>query len=141
MPKIKCDEERIRELLGILLDNAMYYTPSGGEVSLKLTGSEEQLMSGGRSGLPGKAFGKTDSLDEKAAFCRITVSDNGPGIPDDKKEAVFHRFFRADISRADRSHFGLGLPIASEIASLHNGKLILEDAPGGGAVFTLVLPY
>lgn len=122
----RCDADRIRQLLSILIDNAFSYTPSGGSVCLALeTGSD----------------------------IRVTVSDNGPGIPDDEKEAVFDRFYCMDSSRSHdmpqsgssaisgmkKAHFGLGLSIAREIAALHKGKLLLTDTPGGGASFTLIL--
>ena len=67
-------------------------------------------------------------------------TDNGPGIPDSEKEAVFQRFYRSDTSRNDKQHFGLGLCIAKEIALLHHGTLSVSDTPGGGATFQLKLP-
>lgn len=114
IPRCCCDAERIQQLLTILIDNAFSYTPEGGTVRLSL-----------------KASGSA---------ARITVSDNGSGIPDDQKEAVFQRFYRIDPSRSEKAHFGLGLCIAQEIAKLHKGRLLLTDTPGGGASFTLVLP-
>ncbi|MDO5344234.1 MAG: HAMP domain-containing sensor histidine kinase [Lachnospiraceae bacterium] len=115
IPRCRCDAERIQQLLTILIDNAFSYTPEGGTVLLSL-----------------KASGSA---------ARITVSDNGPGIPDDQKKAVFQRFYCIDHSRSQKGHFGLGLCIAQEIAKLHKGQLLLADTPGGGASFTLVLPF
>ncbi len=70
----------------------------------------------------------------------LSVVDHGPGIPDGEKQAVFRRFYRADPSRTDRRHFGLGLSIARELAGSLGAQLALTDTPGGGATFTLRLP-
>lgn len=113
VPPVICDPERIRQLLAILIDNAFSYTPEGGNVCLAL--------------IYGNDF-------------RIQITDNGPGIPDEQKKAVFERFHRIDSSRKDKSHFGLGLCIAKEIIQLHKGRLLLTDTPGGGATFTVILP-
>lgn len=115
LPRCRCDQERILQLLTILIDNAFCYTPAGGAVRL--------------------------SLESSGSSARILVSDNGPGIPDDQKKAVFERFYCIDSSHRDKEHFGLGLCIAREIARLHKGQLLLTDTPGGGATFTLVLPW
>lgn len=114
MEPCKCDASRISQVLGILLDNAVSYVPMGGKVSIEL--SEEE-----------KAFW-------------ITVSDNGPGIPDSEKEFVFQRFYRADASRGSKQHFGLGLCIAKEIVALHQGTITVQDTKGGGATFLIRLP-
>ena len=115
IPPCLCDEERIRQLLAILIDNAFSYTPPGGSIRLTLDVSDTRF--------------------------RLSVCDNGPGIPDAQKAQIFERFYRADTSRKSKSHFGLGLSIASEIAALHHGRLYAKDTPGGGATFTLELPY
>lgn len=137
VPHCCCDGERIRQMLSILIDNAFSYTPAGGCVSLSLecryARRRETAASGGSSG----RF--HDANYPPAAF-RILVADNGPGIPDKQKSAVFERFYRADTARRDKSHFGLGLCIAREIARLHRGQLLLTDTPGGGATFAIVLP-
>ncbi|RGX54546.1 sensor histidine kinase [Anaerotruncus sp. AF02-27] len=114
LPRCRWDASRIEQVLSILIDNAVSYTPSGGKIQLAAV----------RCG---------------RAVC-LTVTDNGPGIPDEQKARVFERFYRADASRSKREHYGLGLSIAKEIAHLHKGSLILEDAPGGGARFVLTLP-
>lgn len=68
------------------------------------------------------------------------MRDHGPGVPPAQKNEVFRQFYRADKSRSDRGHFGLGLAIAAQLALAQKGHLSLADTPGGGATFTLVLP-
>lgn len=114
VPAIRLDKDRIMQVLSILLDNALAYTPAPGDIRLGLTR--------GRS------------------CARITVSDSGPGVPDREKQQIFERFHRGETARSHRSHFGLGLCIAAEIVKLHKGKLWVEDAKGGGAAFILELP-
>lgn len=110
----KCDASRISQVLGILLDNAASYVPSGGRVRLELQEEEKAFL--------------------------LTVSDNGPGIADKDKESVFRRFYRLDASRGGKQHFGLGLCIAQEIVTLHRGTIKVTDTPGGGATFEIRLP-
>ena len=67
---------------------------------------------------------------------QVSVVDNGPGIPDAQKEAVFDRFSQGDVSPdQDRNGPGLGLAIARQLCQLHGGDLTLSDTPGGGATF------
>ncbi len=107
-----CDKERIEQVLAILLDNALSYTPENGQIRLALAET------------PGKLT--------------VRVSDNGAGIPDSEKEAVFDRFYRCDKAHRDKEHFGLGLSIAQEIVHMHKGKIWVEDTPGGGATFVVI---
>lgn len=111
---ISGDKERLKQLLNILIDNAMAYTPKETEINLT-------------------AF----NLDH---FVEIQVKDHGPGIPDAVKEHIFDRFYRQDTSHTDKQHFGLGLSIAKELALLHGGKLYVKDNPEGGCIFSLLLP-
>lgn len=113
-PAMQLDKDRILQVLSILLDNALAYTPAPGEIRLGLN------------------WGRSSA--------RITVSDSGPGVPDGEKQHIFERFHRGETARSHRSHFGLGLCIAAEIVKLHKGKLWVEDAKGGGATFILELP-
>lgn len=114
LPVRPCDPERVAQALAVLLDNAVSYTPPGGRISLNVS-----RYGGG-----------------KVCF---TVADTGPGVPDDEKEKIFQRFYRTDRSRQDKEHFGLGLSVAKEIVQLHRGRIWVEDAPGGGAEFHMVL--
>lgn len=114
VPVMQLDKDRITQVLSILLDNALAYTPAPGDIRLEL------------------GLGRDSA--------RITVSDTGPGVPDSEKTRIFERFHRGEEARSHRSHFGLGLCIAAEIVKLHKGKLWVEDAKGGGAAFILELP-
>lgn len=113
-PVCNCDPDRICQVLSIFIDNALSYTPEGSTITLTLKAMPHQIC--------------------------LSVRDNGPGIPDEEKKAVFRRFYRSDQSRHTKGHYGLGLSIAWEIVRLHNGSLKIEDAPEGGAVFLLTLP-
>jgi signal transduction histidine kinase len=86
-----------------LLDNALRYTPAGGEVEL--------------------------AVREDATGWRLAVSDTGPGLPPDERERVFDRFYRGRDSRAPGS--GLGLAIVREVARLHGGEVFIGDGPDG----------
>ncbi|MFD3513881.1 sensor histidine kinase [Streptomyces sp. NPDC058657] len=70
----------------------------------------------------------------------VTVTDHGPGIPDDVLPHVFERFYKADTARTRSEGSGLGLAIAHENALLHDATLTAANAPHGGAAFTLTLP-
>ena len=114
IPLCRCDGQRITQVLCILLDNALSYTPEGSRITLSLSASEHRFL--------------------------LNVSDNGPGIPDENKEKVFERFYRAEDSRTDKEHFGLGLCIAREIIEAHGGRIRVTDNTPKGAVFTIMLP-
>lgn len=114
LPLCICDSSRISQILSILLDNAFSYVPPQGTIILALKKEEHYFV--------------------------LSVADNGPGISDNAKTSIFQRFYREDISRNDKQHFGLGLSIAKEIIDLHHGKLQVTDTPGGGATFLVSLP-
>jgi two-component system phosphate regulon sensor histidine kinase PhoR len=78
---------------------------------------------------------------ETADRVAISVSDEGPGIPDDELARVFERFYRVDKSRArDPGGTGLGLAIVRHLVELHSGSVRVENRPSGGAKFTMTLP-
>lgn len=70
--------------------------------------------------------------------CRVTVADAGPGVGDAGKTTIFDRFSRRDKAGVKGS--GLGLAIAHRVVELHGGTIFVEDNPGGGALFTVLLP-
>jgi signal transduction histidine kinase len=69
----------------------------------------------------------------------FTVTDHGPGIPPEQQERVFERFARLDTRRTGGT--GLGLSIVAAICAAHGGTVRVGDRPGGGAVFSLSIPY
>ena len=109
------DEELIKRMILNLLDNAVKYTPAGGEISLAL----------------GRQNGNAE----------IVVRDTGIGIPEGDQPRVFDRFFRVDKARARAlGGAGLGLSIAQWIVEVHGGAISVASAPGHGSTFTVVLP-
>lgn len=114
LPRCNWDCQRIAQVLAVLLDNGISYTPVGGHIHLSASMTGENI--------------------------RLTVADSGPGIPEMEREKIFERFYRYDQSRTDREHYGLGLCIAKEIVELHGGRIRVEEASGGGAVFVTELP-
>jgi heavy metal sensor kinase len=109
------DEELIRRLILNLLDNAVKYTPAGGEISLALA--------------------------RQNGSAEIVVRDTGIGIPEAAQPRVFDRFYRVDKARARAmGGAGLGLSIAQWIVEAHGGAITLASAPGQGSTFTVRLP-
>lgn len=114
LPTVRADAARVRQILGVLLDNALCYTPSGGKIVL--------------------------SAEAVNGAIHFRVSDSGGGISQRDASRIFDRFYRADSSRGDKQHFGLGLPIARGLAELHGGRLTLERTDERGSVFLFELP-
>jgi len=111
------DREYLKQLVGILLDNALKYTPVGGHIKIE--------------------------LNRDPAGVRLEVSDNGIGISQQDLPHVFERFYRADQARVrgvDPGGTGLGLSIAQWIAEQHGGKIALESQLGVGTVARVTLP-
>ncbi len=109
VPSLEIDPERLEQVLGILMENAMAYTPAPGTIALSLSVMEKKI--------------------------RLTVPDSGPGIPDEEKKRIFDRFYRRERGRSDPSHFELGLSIASELLHRMDGSLWVENSSLGGAAF------
>jgi signal transduction histidine kinase len=112
LAEIDGDAIRLSQAINNLLDNALKYTPVGGNVAL--------------------------ATRVEADFVVITVTDNGPGVPLGEREAIFRRLYRSDTSRSRRG-LGLGLSLVKAIVEAHGGTITARDAPGGGARFTMRL--
>jgi heavy metal sensor kinase len=113
------DQALVRQVVEILLDNAVKYTPSGGKVTL--------------------------ALEQRPQAYAVSVTDTGIGIPPEEQNLIFRRFYRVDKARsraeADESGgAGLGLAIARWIAEAHGGSLTLTRSGSTGSAFTFILP-
>jgi signal transduction histidine kinase len=114
-----CDGNRIMQVLMNLLDNAIKFSPPGAVVEIAVERIAGVGPGGGRTAV-------------------IEVADGGPGIPPEKREAIFERFTQLEGSR--RSGIGLGLAISRQIAEAHQGSLTVDENERGGSTFSLMLP-
>lgn len=109
------DRSMVKQVLRILTDNAVKYTPKGGVIRL--------------------------GVSKAAGWVTLSVQDNGPGIPADELPKIFDRFYRADEARrAQSGGHGLGLSIARIIVKAHGGKLRVRSKVGAGSCFEVILP-
>jgi PAS domain S-box-containing protein len=113
--RIVCDENKLRQVLTNLIDNAIKYSPDGGEVEIR--------------------------LDAEHGECLIEVADEGLGIPSSELERIFEKFYRLDPQQTRGvGGSGLGLYICRELVERMNGRLEVESEPGRGSRFTVTLP-
>ncbi|MBP2642712.1 MAG: integral rane sensor signal transduction histidine kinase [Firmicutes bacterium] len=112
------DRQRLEQLLYILVENGIKYTPEYGRVTLRTERAEN-------SGIMG---------------VRILVDDTGPGIKPEDREHIFERFYRADKARSRNEGFGLGLSIAKWIVDAHHGSIEVQNNPKGGSRFIVFFP-
>lgn len=112
--EIHADEQKIRQLILILVDNAVKYTPEHGRISV--------------------------CVQEDRGSVKLSVSDTGIGIAPEHQERIFERFYRVDKARSRRmGGNGLGLAIAREIVEAHGGSIAVESEPGKGTTFHIRL--
>jgi signal transduction histidine kinase len=115
LPEIDVDPDRMGQVFGNLLRNALRYTPSGGEIHLSASYTEGGV--------------------------EFQVMDSGPGIDAEVLPHLFDRFYRSDASRQrDAGGSGLGLAIAKSLVEAHGGKIWVESQAGGGTTFLFQIP-
>ena len=108
-----------RELLGTavrnLIENAIRYSPENTKVGIGITQRDDTI--------------------------KISVKDQGPGIPEDEQDRIFERFYRVDPARSRQTGgTGLGLSIVKHVMAQHGGEITLWSVPGEGSTFTLTIP-
>ena len=110
---INGDAVRLRQVAANLVDNACKYTPAGWRIDVRVG------VDGGRAVL--------------------TLSDNGPGVPESEQARIWERLYRGDKSRSEAG-LGLGLSLVRAVVVAHGGEVAVRNAPAGGAVFEVRLP-
>jgi two-component system sensor histidine kinase ResE len=111
---ILADGDRIEQLMIIFIDNAIKFTPKGGRIEI--------------------------SLVEDDKLVRISIKDNGIGIPEEDIPYIWERFYKVDKSRTDKnSGTGLGLSIAKNIIELHNQRVSVQSKVGEGTEFEFTM--
>lgn len=115
LTRVECDPELIRRVVANLTSNAIKYNKPGGTVTITVTRSGE--------------------------YVKVTVEDEGIGIPEEDRDKVFQRFYRsAEVRQKGIVGTGLGLAIARSIVEMHKGRIDFESRPAGGTVFHFALP-
>jgi signal transduction histidine kinase len=111
---VRGDSDSLRELVSVLIDNAIKYSPDEADVSI--------------------------SLHRVGKNAQLKVSDHGDGIAASDLPRIFDRFYQADTARSGGRGYGLGLSIARRIVELHNGSIEVASAPKRGSSFTVTIP-
>ena len=116
---IRGDRKLVEQLVHNLLSNAIKFSPTGGVITLRFAGGE----------LPGVGEALT-----------MTLSDQGPGIPEGELQAIFDKFYQSSRTKTGAGGTGLGLAICHEAVLLHHGTILAMNNPDGGATFKVTLP-
>jgi two-component system sensor histidine kinase KdpD len=112
LPLFKLDFGLMEQAIYNIFHNGINHTPEGTEITI--------------------------SADLHHKMCRIVISDTGPGITEEDRQRIFDKFYRSNSSKS--GGLGLGLSIAKGFIEAHNGKLTVDNQPGGGARFTVLIP-
>ncbi len=111
---VTLDSEKIKQVLRNLLNNAIKFSPQGGIIDVQIHDAD--------------------------GFVRVSVLDQGIGIPPDELEAVFDKFVQSSKTKTGAGGTGLGLAICREIIAAHKGRIWAENRPAGGAIFSFEIP-
>lgn len=120
-PVVLGDEHKVRQLMTNLIGNAMRHTPDGSPIEVVVSSPEP--------------------AQDSPRMSRFEIVDHGEGVPEQIREKIFGRFWRADTSRnRETGGSGLGLAIVKSIVDAHGGRVAVVDTPEGGATFRVDLP-
>ncbi len=115
LPLVEGDQDRLAQVVGNLLSNALRYVPQGGNIVVRAVGQGQKVA--------------------------VSVSDDGPGISDEDLSHLFERFWRGDQARRRTTGgSGLGLTITRSLVEAHGGRIWAKSVEGQGSIFTFTLP-
>ena len=115
LPKVMADREKLAQILLNLLDNAIKFNKSGGQVEIRARVTAGQMT--------------------------LAVQDTGMGIPEADLPRIFERFYRVDKARSrEMGGTGLGLSIVKHLVEAHHGTVTVHSIPGQGSTFQFTLP-
>lgn len=114
LPSVHADLERVRQVVTNLIDNAIKYTPAGGQIHLS-------------------------TLHRTTQKVQVSICDTGPGIPEENKERVFEDSFRLERD-ASKDGYGIGLSLCKRIVCAHYGQIWVDSVAGQGSCFHFTLP-
>jgi two-component system clock-associated histidine kinase SasA len=115
LPDVYADQRRMRQVLLNLLENALKFTPEGGQVSLTL-------------------------LHRTSQWVQVSISDSGPGIPTEEQQRIFQDRVRLPQTAAQAPGFGVGLSVCRRIVEVHGGRIWVVSSPGEGTSFHFTVP-
>jgi len=115
LPAADIDSDKVERMILNLVDNALKYSPTGGQVEINIASTQN-------------------------GFLELSVADHGPGIPDEYKQRLFERYVQVTGRKNVRRGVGLGLAFCKLVADAHGGHIWVEDNPGGGSIFKTTLP-
>ena len=115
LPDVYADQRRMRQVILNLMENALKFTPDGGQVSLKL-------------------------LHRTSQWVQVSVSDSGPGIPTEQQQRIFQDRVRLPQTADQAAGFGVGLSVCRRIVEVHGGRIWVVSDPGEGACFHFTVP-
>jgi len=126
LPPITGDRDRLLRVFNNILDNAIKYSPPGGTIRVDIGFVD-----------PGSSLLAERGIPAGADYVRVTVSDDGPGIPAEALDRIFDKYECVD---PHGTGIGLGLAIVRSIVEMHHGKVWAESTLGRGARFHFILP-
>ncbi len=118
-----CDNVRIEQVFRNLLSNSIKFTPEGRQIEVRIEAEDSK------------------SLSSKVPGLKISVADQGVGIPENEFDTIFEKFSQSTRTKTGAGGTGLGLAICNEIIQQHGGTINAENNPSGGATFRISLPY